>query len=61
MQKCCEILQELSGEISPFVASGSHVVQKDAHPSAIGTFYESLAQCNPPLAIKPLVIFYNFY
>ncbi|XKL66766.1 hypothetical protein PGB90_010186 [Kerria lacca] len=49
---------ELIGEISPFVASGSHVVQKDAHPSAICTFYESLALCNPPVTIKPRVMTY---
>lgn len=46
-------MQELIGEITPFIASGSHVVQKDAHPSAVCTFYESLAQCSPPVTIKP--------
>ncbi|XP_065219244.1 transformation/transcription domain-associated protein isoform X2 [Planococcus citri] len=49
---------ELTGEITPFLASGSHVVQKDAHPSAICTFYESLAHCNPPVMIKPRVMTY---
>ncbi|XP_075234435.1 transcription-associated protein Nipped-A isoform X2 [Lycorma delicatula] len=42
----------LTGELIPFLASGSHVVQKDIHPSAVSTFFEALSHCNPPLPIK---------
>lgn len=48
----------LAGELVPFLCSGSHVVQKDCHPNAIGVFVEALAQCNPPVAIKPALIKY---
>lgn len=45
-------------EIPPFVASGAHVSQKDCHPSALGTFMEALAHCNPPVPIAPAVMKY---
>nr|ANJ04666.1 transformation/transcription domain-associated protein [Nilaparvata lugens] len=48
----------LSGEIKPFLASGSHVIQRDIHPSAIATFFEGLTHCNPPLQIKSSVMKY---
>ncbi|XP_075538774.1 transcription-associated protein Nipped-A isoform X6 [Dermacentor variabilis] len=48
----------LAGELVPFLCSGSHVVQKDCHPNAIGAFVEALAQCSPPVAIKPALIKY---
>ncbi|XP_032685098.1 transformation/transcription domain-associated protein [Odontomachus brunneus] len=48
----------LIGEVVPFVASGSHVNQKDCHPSALGTFLEALSHCNPPVVIKPYVMKY---
>ncbi|XP_077554082.1 transformation/transcription domain-associated protein-like isoform X4 [Haemaphysalis longicornis] len=48
----------LAGELVPFLCSGSHVVQKDCHPNAIGTFVEALAQCSPPVPIKPSLIKY---
>ncbi|XP_077513657.1 transcription-associated protein Nipped-A isoform X4 [Amblyomma americanum] len=48
----------LAGELVPFLCSGSHVVQKDCHPNAIGIFVEALAQCNPPVPIKPPLIKY---
>lgn len=51
-------LNSISAEIPPFVASGAHVIQKDCHPSALGTFLESLAHCNPPVAIPPPVMKY---
>ncbi|XP_025986851.1 transformation/transcription domain-associated protein [Solenopsis invicta] len=51
-------LRVIAKEVAPFVASGVHVVQKDCHPSAIGTFLESLAHCNPPVAIAPPVMKY---
>ena len=37
----------------PFLCSGSHVIQKDCHPSALHTFTEALAQCQPPVVIRP--------
>ncbi|EEC01899.1 transformation/transcription domain-associated protein, putative, partial [Ixodes scapularis] len=46
----------LAGEIVPFLCSGSHVVQKDCHPNAIGTFVEALSQCTPPVPIKPALV-----
>lgn len=48
----------LISEVVPFVASGTHVIQKDCHPSALGTFLEALSQCNPPVLMKPLLIKY---
>lgn len=43
----------LRTEIVPFLASGAHVIQKDCQPSALNTFTEALARCNPPVQIKP--------
>ncbi|KAL0100349.1 hypothetical protein PUN28_019603 [Cardiocondyla obscurior] len=51
-------LTSIMTEMAPFVASGAHVIQKDCHPSALGTFLESLAHCNPPVAIAPPVMKY---
>ncbi|XP_011636974.1 transformation/transcription domain-associated protein [Pogonomyrmex barbatus] len=51
-------LTAIMAEVPPFVASGAHVIQKDCHPSALGTFLESLAHCNPPVAIAPAVMKY---
>lgn len=48
----------LAGELVPFLCSGSHVIQKDCHPNAIGTFVEALSQCSPPVPIKPALIKY---
>nr|CAD7427558.1 unnamed protein product [Timema monikensis] len=48
----------LLSEIVPFVCSGSHVVQKDCHPSALSTFIDALSQCQPPIAIKPILMKY---
>uniref|UniRef100_T1JAK1 Transformation/transcription domain-associated protein n=1 Tax=Strigamia maritima TaxID=126957 RepID=T1JAK1_STRMM len=50
--------QILSSEMTPFWCSGSHVIQKDCHPSAIKTFAESVALCSPPMVIKPCVLKY---
>jgi transformation/transcription domain-associated protein len=52
-------MQTLSGEIGPFICSGSHVIQKDCHPSAISAFVEAVFRCGPPaIGIKPCVIKY---
>ena len=46
----------LGSELVPFMCSGSHVIQKDCHPSAIHTFVESLALCMPPVPIRPSIL-----
>ena len=48
--------QLLSGEILPFIVSGSHCVQVDMHPSSVHTFFEALSRCVPALPIRPSVI-----
>ena len=48
----------LIAEIVPFICSGTHVIQKDCHPSAIATFVEALAHCNPPVPMRPAVMKY---
>ncbi|XP_052799623.1 transformation/transcription domain-associated protein-like isoform X2 [Mya arenaria] len=50
--------QMLSAELVPFMCSGSHVVQKDCHPSAVHTFVESLAVCVPQVPIRPSILKY---
>ncbi|GIY24528.1 hypothetical protein CEXT_37291 [Caerostris extrusa] len=49
----------LSNEIVAFVTSGIHVPQKDCHPSALGTFIESITYCVPPIPMKPLITLYQ--
>ena len=53
-------LQSLSNVIGPFVCSGSHVVQKDCHPSALSTFVDAVFQCAgpPSIPLKPCVVKY---
>ncbi|RWS15188.1 transformation/transcription domain-associated protein-like protein [Dinothrombium tinctorium] len=48
----------LASEIVPFICSGSHVIQKDCQPSAIGTFMEAIAHCSPPISIRPCLLKY---
>lgn len=50
------IEQILGGELIPFMCSGSHVIQKDCHPSSIHTFLEGLSHCVPPVPIRPCVL-----
>ncbi|XP_060086157.1 transformation/transcription domain-associated protein-like [Ylistrum balloti] len=50
--------QMLGGELIPFMCSGSHVIQKDCHPSSIHTFLEGLSHCVPPVHIRPCVLKY---
>lgn len=45
-------------EILPFVASGTHTIQKDCHPSSLNVFVESLCRCNPPIQIPPPLMKY---
>lgn len=49
-------LQTIMNEMVPFIISGVHVVQRDQPLSALNTFVEALARCNPPLVIKPFVL-----
>ncbi|KAM4631836.1 transformation/transcription domain-associated protein isoform 1-T1 [Discoglossus pictus] len=48
----------LAGEISPFLCSGSHQVQRDCQPSALNCFVEAMSQCVPPIPIRPCVFKY---
>lgn len=50
--------QGIASEVIPFLCSGSHVIQKDCHPSALHTFTEALAQCQPPVPIRPAIMKY---
>ncbi|KAM9773956.1 transformation/transcription domain-associated protein [Syngnathus typhle] len=48
----------LSGEMSPFLCSGSHQAQRDCQPSALNCFVEAMSQCVPPIPIRPCVLKY---
>ena len=48
--------QALAGELGPFLCSGSHVIQKDCHPSAIHSFVEAMCQCLPNIPIRPCIL-----
>ncbi|CAH1110190.1 unnamed protein product [Psylliodes chrysocephalus] len=48
----------LAQEILPFITSGSHIIQKDCHPSAINTFVEALSRCQNPIQIVPPLMTY---
>lgn len=50
--------QSLDREIIPFLSSGTHVIQKDCHPSALNTFIEALAHCDPPVYLPPNLMTY---
>ncbi|KAA0197800.1 hypothetical protein HAZT_HAZT001767 [Hyalella azteca] len=50
--------QSLSKEIPPFVSSGTHIVQKECHPSAIQTFVEALCLCQPSVPMRPFLLQY---
>ena len=50
--------QSLDREFVPFLSSGTHVIQKDCHPSALNTFVEALAHCQPPIYIPPSLMTY---
>ena len=52
------LFQGIASEVIPFLCSGSHVIQKDCHPSALHTFTEALAQCQPPVTIRPAIMKY---
>ena len=50
--------ETVGAEMVPFICSGAHVIQRDCHPSALNTFLEALARCNPPVPIKPSILKY---
>lgn len=50
--------QALVREIIQFLSSGTHVIQKDCHPSAMNTFVEALAHCQPPVYLPPNLMTY---
>lgn len=50
--------QALEREIIQFLSSGTHVIQKDCHPSALNTFVEALSQCQPPIYLPPDLMTY---
>ncbi|XP_068621131.1 transcription-associated protein 1 isoform X2 [Battus philenor] len=51
-------LGTVMNEIVPFIISGVHVIQRDQPLSALNTFIEALARCNPPITIKPPMMKY---
>uniref|UniRef100_A0A671N1B9 Transformation/transcription domain-associated protein-like n=1 Tax=Sinocyclocheilus anshuiensis TaxID=1608454 RepID=A0A671N1B9_9TELE len=48
----------ISGEMGPFLCSGSHQAQRDCQPSALNCFVEAMSQCVPPIPIRPCVLKY---
>ena len=48
----------LALEIPPFLISGSHILQRDAPISSIGTFFEAVTFCNPPIQLGPQLLKY---
>ncbi|CAH0749160.1 unnamed protein product [Diatraea saccharalis] len=51
-------LATIMNEMVPFIISGVHVVQRDQPLSALNTFIEALARCNPPISIRPPMMKY---
>lgn len=58
LKSSLSLSQALAGEISPFLCSGSHQVQRDCQPSALNCFVEAMSQCVPPIPIRPCVLKY---
>lgn len=50
--------QAIERELIQFLSSGTHVIQKDCHPSALNTFIEALSQCQPPIYLPPDLMTY---
>ncbi|XP_059386727.1 transformation/transcription domain-associated protein-like isoform X2 [Carassius carassius] len=48
----------ISGEMGPFLCSGSHQAQRDCQPSALNCFVEAMSQCVSPIPIRPCVLKY---
>ncbi|RUS77842.1 hypothetical protein EGW08_014394 [Elysia chlorotica] len=50
--------ERLKKELVPFLTSGSHVVQRDCHPSAVHTMVEGISLCVPAIPIKACTLKY---
>eukprot|EP00118_Oscarella_pearsei_P018052 m.182608 g.182608 ORF g.182608 m.182608 type:complete len:3843 (+) comp39295_c0_seq28:119-11647(+) len=48
----------VSGEISPFLCSGSHLTQVDCQPSAVRAFLETVSRCKPHISLRPAILKY---
>ncbi|XP_078728881.1 transformation/transcription domain-associated protein isoform X3 [Lampetra fluviatilis] len=46
----------LSGELGPFLCSGSHQVQRDCQPSALACFLEAVTHCTPAVPLRPVLL-----
>ncbi len=58
-----ELLEEkhqmvFTGELGPFLCSGSHLHQTDCYRSSVNTLVEGMANCSPPIPIRPAVLKY---
>ncbi len=58
-----ELLEEkhqmvLTGELGPFLCSGSHLHQTDCYRSSVNALVEGMANCSPPVPIRPTVLKY---
>ncbi|XP_065321247.1 transformation/transcription domain-associated protein-like [Gordionus sp. m RMFG-2023] len=50
--------RNLSQEFQLFFLSGTHIVQKDCHPSVINVFFEAFSRCRPQVYLQPSIIKY---
>ena len=50
--------QTLSGELGPFLSSGSHIPQMEGYRSSINTLVEGMSNCDPPIPIRPIILKY---
>lgn len=48
----------LTGELGPFLSSGSHLTQADGYRSSINTIVEGMSRCDPPIPIRPVTLKY---
>ncbi|XP_030767739.1 transcription-associated protein 1 [Sitophilus oryzae] len=48
----------LAQEMIPFITSGTHIIQKDCHYSAMNTFVEALFRCTPQIQMAPATMKY---
>ena len=51
--------QSLSGELGPFLSSGSHIAQMEGYKSSINTLVEGMSKCDPPIPIRPICLLYT--
>ena len=50
--------QTLSGELGPFLSSGSHIPQMEGYRSSINTLVEGMSKSDPPIPIRPIILKY---